>query len=68
MKLELQHDLDCPPDDFWALYFDPDYTVRLHLTRPGLDLGRGGGPERRPGHGARTGPFATASGPTPRDR
>ena len=30
MKLTLHDDLDCTPERFWALYFDPDYTTRLH--------------------------------------
>ena len=31
MKLTLTYGWDCTPDEFWALYYDPDYTVRLHL-------------------------------------
>jgi Protein of unknown function (DUF2505) len=31
MKLTLTYSWDCTPDEFWALYYDPDYTVRLHL-------------------------------------
>lgn len=30
MKLTLHYDMDCPPERFWSLYFDPDYTTRLH--------------------------------------
>jgi hypothetical protein len=35
MKLTLTYAWACPPADFWALYFDPDFAVRLHLE--GLD-------------------------------
>jgi len=31
MKLSLTYSWDCTPDAFWALYYDPDFTVRLHL-------------------------------------
>jgi hypothetical protein len=31
MKLALVHGWDCTPEDFWALYFDPGFVVRLHL-------------------------------------
>jgi hypothetical protein len=31
MKLSLQYAWSCPPEAFWALYFDPDFVVRLHL-------------------------------------
>jgi len=30
MKVTLEYQMPCPPDRFWALYFDPDYTTRLH--------------------------------------
>jgi hypothetical protein len=26
----MQHDLDCTVEQFWQLYFDPAYTLRLH--------------------------------------
>jgi hypothetical protein len=35
MKLSLVYGWDCAPDTFWALYFDPDFTVRLHLESLG---------------------------------
>jgi hypothetical protein len=35
MKLNLTYDWACPPADFWKLYFDPDFAVKLHLE--GLD-------------------------------
>ncbi|HEY6429073.1 MAG TPA: DUF2505 family protein [Acidimicrobiales bacterium] len=35
MKLSLVYGWDCTPDEFWALYFDPDFTVRLHLESLG---------------------------------
>jgi hypothetical protein len=35
MKLSLVYGWDCTPDTFWALYFDPDFTVRLHLESLG---------------------------------
>jgi hypothetical protein len=31
MKLTLTYAWACPPADFWALYFDPDFVIRLHL-------------------------------------
>jgi hypothetical protein len=31
MRLSLSYEWSCPPDRFWALYFDPDFIVRLHL-------------------------------------
>jgi hypothetical protein len=31
MKLSLTYDWDCTPEAFWALYYDPDFAVRLHL-------------------------------------
>ncbi len=34
MKLELTYDFDCAPEEFWALYFDPAFAVRLY--RDGL--------------------------------
>lgn len=30
MNLQLQYELDCTVRQFWALYFDPDFTTRLH--------------------------------------
>ena len=35
MKLTLTYGWDCSPDEFWALYYDPDFTVRLHLESLG---------------------------------
>jgi hypothetical protein len=35
MKLNLSYDWSCTPDDFWALYFDPDFVVKLHLEALG---------------------------------
>ena len=35
MKLTLTYGWDCTPKEFWALYYDPDYTVRLHLENLG---------------------------------
>ena len=35
MKLTLTYGWDCTPQEFWALYYDPDYTVRLHLESLG---------------------------------
>jgi hypothetical protein len=35
MKLSLSYDWACSPDAFWALYFDPDFAVRLHLESLG---------------------------------
>jgi Protein of unknown function (DUF2505) len=35
VKLELVYGWDCAPEDFWALYFDPDFTLRLHLEALG---------------------------------
>ncbi len=35
MKLSLVYGWDCAPETFWALYFDPDFAVRLHLEALG---------------------------------
>ena len=35
MRLSLTYGWDCSPDQFWALYFDPDFTVRMHLEALG---------------------------------
>ena len=35
MKLSLTYDWSCSPDEFWALYFDPEFAVRLHLESLG---------------------------------
>jgi hypothetical protein len=35
MKLNLSYDWTCTPDQFWALYFDQDFVVRLHLEALG---------------------------------
>ena len=31
MKLTLTYDWESQPAEFWKLYFDPDFVVRLHL-------------------------------------
>src|ERR1700749_4556786 len=31
MKLTLDYTWDCDPETFWALYYDPEFVVRLHL-------------------------------------
>ena len=35
MKLALDYRWRCTPEEFWALYFDPDFTVRMHLEALG---------------------------------
>ena len=35
MKLSLVYGWDCTPEAFWALYFDPDFVVRMHLQALG---------------------------------
>ena len=35
MKLSLEYSWDCTPEEFWALYFDRDFAVRLHLEALG---------------------------------
>ena len=35
MKLSLDYTWTCAPEAFWALYYDPDFTVRLHLDALG---------------------------------
>ena len=35
MKLSLVYEWDCAPEAFWALYFDPEFAVRLHLEALG---------------------------------
>jgi hypothetical protein len=31
VKLSLTYDWACAPQEFWALYYDPEFAVRLHL-------------------------------------
>jgi len=35
MKLTLDYRWRCSPEEFWALYFDPDFVVRMHLEALG---------------------------------
>ena len=35
MKLSLSYDWSCTPEEFWALYFDPDFAVRMYLESLG---------------------------------
>jgi len=35
MKLTLDYRWRCTPEEFWALYFDPDFVVRMHLEALG---------------------------------
>jgi Protein of unknown function (DUF2505) len=35
VKLSLTYEWSCPPQAFWALYFDPEFAVRLHLEALG---------------------------------
>ena len=35
MKLSLEYRWDCGPETFWALYYDPEFTVRMHLEALG---------------------------------
>jgi hypothetical protein len=35
VKLSLTYGWDCPPDTFWALYYDQDFAIRLHLEALG---------------------------------
>ena len=35
MKLSLESGWDCTPEEFWALYFDQEFAVRLHLEALG---------------------------------
>src|SRR5271154_4170951 len=35
MKLTLEYTWECAPEEFWALYFDPDFAVRMHLDALG---------------------------------
>ena len=35
MKLSLEYGWDCTPEAFWALYYDEDFAVRLHLEALG---------------------------------
>jgi hypothetical protein len=35
VKLSLSYTWDCEPEAFWALYYDPDFVVRLHLEALG---------------------------------
>ena len=35
MRLSLTYGWDCTPEEFWTLYFDPDFTVRMHLEALG---------------------------------
>jgi hypothetical protein len=31
VKLSLDYTLSCTPAEFWELYFDPEFVIRLHL-------------------------------------
>lgn len=35
MRLSLTYGWDCTPQEFWTLYFDSDFTVRMHLEALG---------------------------------
>src|ERR1700685_1872314 len=35
MKLTLDYTWTCAPEAFWAKYFDPEFTVRMHLDALG---------------------------------
>lgn len=35
MRLSLTYGWECSPEEFWALYFDPDFTLRMHLEALG---------------------------------
>jgi hypothetical protein len=35
MRLSLTYGWDCSPEEFWALFFDSDFTVRMHLEALG---------------------------------
>jgi len=35
VRLSLDYTWECEPDTFWALYYDPDFTIRLHLQALG---------------------------------
>src|SRR5580658_3080219 len=35
MKLTLDYTWDCAPAAFWALYYDPEFAVRMHLDALG---------------------------------
>ena len=35
MRLSLEYGWDCTPEAFWALYYDEDFAVRLHLEALG---------------------------------
>ena len=35
MRLSLTYGWGCTPEEFWALYFDSDFTVRMHLEALG---------------------------------
>ena len=52
MKLSLYYTWECSPEAFWALYYDPEFVVRLHLEALGLHLGRGRVAGGRPGERA----------------
>ncbi len=61
MKLTVHHTINCAPADFWALYFDPAFTRRLHLEGLGAtsvevvseDGGAGGAVRRQLRYGQR---------------
>ena len=48
MKLNLTYAWECPPAEFWELYFDPDFVVRLHLEGLGSLSAEVVSPRRRP--------------------
>ena len=71
MKLSLDYTWDCAPEAFWALYYDPEFAVRMHLDALGLHLGRGrvagGRPDQRSGAHAALRAAAQHAGPGAQD-
>ena len=64
MKLSLDYTWTCAPEAFWALYYDPEFTVRLHLDALGSTSAEVVSQDGDLTHAAWCARCATGSGPT----
>ncbi len=71
MKLTLDYTWDCAPEAFWALYYDPEFAVRMHLDALGSTsaevVSQEGDLAQRPGAHAALRAAAQHAGPSAQD-